>query len=281
MKNLSQILLIFFGLNACNLFGPSEAQQKASIETVINQYHEALQDEDLERLKLVLSPSKRAEMNNAGADELIKLAKGLSPKFPELKQISLHKNKAKVIASGSVEGTPAEGEIELAQEDNNWLITHVQWNLKMNDEDLSSTEEQTSESNIRRPESFHQLIGTWEANDDGSTAKYKFIYTEDYRFRFENPDGSWFEGEAVVRDDLVMDENGFLMRPSGWTVIDYNVDEASESSWRGEASLGSYIDRANNIMGFCFGVPGVLTRNHNYKQPIENHRCYRAHKQMH
>jgi hypothetical protein len=120
-------------------------------------------------------------------------------------------------------------------------------------------EEQTGEvPQTTLPVNMHEIVGTWSGLSDVDGTKWRFTFEGNYAVRADSSSGYFNQGTAFVHYSLGLTD-GFLRVPPGWSPLDIDIIQSSDSSHRNNKSLGAYSVHGD-MLKYCFSEPGRLTR---------------------
>ncbi|MDQ7788023.1 MAG: DUF2207 domain-containing protein [Thermodesulfovibrionales bacterium] len=108
------------------------------------------------------------------------------------------------------------------------------------------------------PGNMQEIIGTWSGISDKDGAEWRFTFEQNYAVRVSNSKGYYRQGTAFVHWKLGLTDGNIRM-PRGWTLLDMDIIQSSETSHRNTISLGAYSRRKNRLE-YCFSEPGMMVR---------------------
>ncbi|MCU0289917.1 MAG: DUF4878 domain-containing protein, partial [Acidobacteria bacterium] len=127
------ICVIFFMLAGCS-HTPAEVENLAQIYF---DYQKAIQDEDIETLKKLLSAERRQELMDENAAVKLKMVKALQPTGIKVVNTGIKGNNAELKVEGSSQGQKTTGTIQFIKENGSWKLFKEDWQISFQISDTS------------------------------------------------------------------------------------------------------------------------------------------------
>jgi hypothetical protein len=108
------------------------------------------------------------------------------------------------------------------------------------------------------PGDMQEIVGTWSGISDIDGTEWRFTFEQNYAVRISNSKDYYRQGTAFVHWKLGLTE-GNIRVPPGWSVLDMDILQSSESSHRNNISLGAF-SRQGKRLEYCFCEPGRMER---------------------
>ncbi len=106
---------------------PAPAREHAAVEQAFRAYRQALASGDLAAMKRCIVPSRRAELDEANAVEMLELVRGLAPSAFEVRAVEVSGNAATITLAATAAGHPATGKAAMVREGGRWLLDKESW----------------------------------------------------------------------------------------------------------------------------------------------------------
>jgi hypothetical protein len=226
---------------------------------------------DLARLMTLVSRERAKELSAPDTQETLEAARAFYPEGAQIIGVQLNFREATLELTARVQEGTAAGTVRLVKEDETWKVSTEDWQVKISigaDGSPHTTAELPPDA--VRPADYSTLLGTWQGGEGGSR-EWTFTFADDYVVSAEHRSGSRYDGQAAIFWDLGT-VSGNIRVPPGWSVLDVRVDQATESRYVGQVSLGSF-SRQGDTLKFCGSEPGAQVRTQSFESPPAGVRC--------
>lgn len=106
-------------------------KQDAAVRKAYQQYTTALEAEDINALKEIVSAGKQKELDNPQAAVMLKMAKALRPKEFKIVGVTVSNTTAVIETSGAMDGKTVSGTAEFVKEDKGWKLQKEGWTMTL------------------------------------------------------------------------------------------------------------------------------------------------------
>jgi hypothetical protein len=262
------LLVALVVLPACGRTSVPPVPDQDAVRQAYQNYREAMAGGDLARLTKFVSRERAKELSAPNASETLQVARAFSPAGAQITGVELNASEATLELTARVDEGTATGTVRLVKEDGAWKVSKEDWQVKISiGADRSPAE---LPPDAVRPADYATLLGTWQGGEGGSS-EWTFTFANDYVVLAEHRSGSRYRGQAAIFWDLGADSGG-LRVPPGWSVLDVQVDGATEPQYIGQVSLGTF-SRQGDTLKFCGSEPGAHVRTESFDAPPAGVRC--------
>jgi hypothetical protein len=175
-----------------------------------------------------------------------------------------------VLLKGRIEQGSAKGTVMLTKEDGAWKVGKEDWQIQMGVTAEADPAKPELPPDAVRPGDYATILGKWHGGEAGSK-DWTFTFGDGFAVSSEHASGAYYRGQAAIFFDLGA-RSGNIRVPPGWSVLDVQVAESSESRYAGQVSLGTFSKQGDTLK-FCGSEPGTHVRTESFETPPRGVRC--------
>ena len=129
--------LLIFGCG--DQASPGKKAANTELRNVYKEYREAIQNEDLEKLKELIDQEKQNEISSGNAKHKLKLIRQFSPKEIQIIKKTVNQDKAVLEVASAAGEQKMTGKVMFVLEDGKWKVSKEDWIMKIDLTDRGST----------------------------------------------------------------------------------------------------------------------------------------------
>jgi hypothetical protein len=225
---------------------------------------------DLDTLTTLVTQERAKELRAPNGAEMVQMASALYPEAARINGVTVTGGSATMRLTAKVEQGTAQGTVKLVKENGVWKVGNEDWQINMSlTADASPPAPQLPPDAVR-PGDYDTLLGKWHGGEAGAD-DWTFTFGSGYAVSSEHMSGAFYRGQAAIFYDLGARSGGVRV-PPGWSVLDVQVSEASDSRHAGQVSLGTFSKSADTLK-FCGSEPGTHVRTESFETPPRGVRC--------
>ncbi len=126
-KHLIIIYYLIFLLTGCG----KGTKDEQALSRLYHDYHNAIQDEDMEALKGFITSERQKEVLGEGAGMKLKMIKDLLPSDIKVTKTTVSGTTAVLEVDGQMQGQKMTGKVEFLKEEEEWKIAKESWTMKL------------------------------------------------------------------------------------------------------------------------------------------------------